>query len=70
MQLERNEFPSHKKDWKRFQSNNKSIAVNVLYVPYNTEEIRRGYKSKYDLKRENHVILTVITDGKNSIIFL
>ena len=39
MQLERNEFPSHKKDWKRFQSNNKSIAVNVLYVPYNTEDI-------------------------------
>ena len=70
MQLERNEFPSHKKDWKRFQSNNKSIAVNVLYVPYNTEEIRRGYKSKYNLKCENYVILTMITNGKNSIIFL
>ena len=39
------DFPSHKKDWKKFESNNKSIALNVLYVPYNTEEIRRTYKS-------------------------
>ena len=39
------DFPSHKKDWKKFESNNKSIALNVLYVPYNTEEIRRTCKS-------------------------
>ena len=30
-------FPSHKKDWKKFESNNKSIVLNILYVPYNTE---------------------------------
>ena len=57
-------FPSHKKDWKKFESNNKSIALNVSYVPYNTEEIRHAYKSKYNLKRENQVILLMITDGK------
>ena len=33
-------FPSHKEDWKKFQSNNKLIALNILYIPYNTEEIR------------------------------
>ena len=33
-------FPSHSKDWKKFESKNKSIAINVLYVPYNTEKIR------------------------------
>ena len=46
-------FPSHRKDWKKFESNNKSIALNILYVPHNTEEIRHANKSKYNLKREN-----------------
>ena len=46
-------FPSRKKDWKKFESNNKSIALNILYVPYNTEEMEHAYKSKYNLKREN-----------------
>ena len=27
------EFPSHVNDWIRFKKNNKSIALNVLYVP-------------------------------------
>ena len=39
------DFPSHKKDWKNFEKNNKSIALNILYVPHNTEEIRHAYKS-------------------------
>ena len=29
-------------------------------MPYNTEEIRHVYKSKYNLKRENQVILLMI----------
>ena len=37
-------FPSHKKDSKKFESNNKSIACNILYVLHNTEEIRHVYK--------------------------
>ena len=49
---------------KKFESNNKSIALNILYVPYNTEEIRHAYKSKYNLKHENQVIVLLITDGK------
>ena len=57
-------FPSHGKDWKKFESNNKSIALNILYVPYNTEKIRHAYKSKYNLTRENQVILLMITDGE------
>ena len=31
---------------------------------YSTEEIRFSYKSKYNYKRENQVILLMITDGK------
>ena len=57
-------FPSHKKDWKKFESNNKLIALNNLYVPYNTEEPRHAYKSKYNLNRENQLILLMITDGQ------
>ena len=44
--------------------NNKSIALNILYVPYNTEKIRQSYKSKYHLTSENQVILLMITDGE------
>ena len=30
--------PSNKKDWKKFELNNKSIALNILYVTHNTEK--------------------------------
>ena len=33
-------------------------------MPHNTEEIRHAYKSKQNLKRENQVILLMITDGE------
>ena len=26
-------FPLHKKDWKKFELNNKSISFNILYIP-------------------------------------
>ena len=53
-----------RKDWKKFESNNKSIALNNLYVPHNTKEIRHACKSKYNLNCENQVILLMIPDGK------
>ena len=31
------EFPSHSKDWKKSEENNKTIALNILFVPYNTK---------------------------------
>ena len=30
------EFPSHSKDWRKFEQNKKTIALNILYIPYNT----------------------------------
>ena len=36
------DFPSHKKDLEKFESNNKPIAFNFLYVPYNNQEIRHA----------------------------
>ena len=64
------DFLSTGNDQKKFESNNKSIALNILYVPYNTEKIRYAYKSKYNLTRENQVILLMITDGEKCIILL
>ena len=58
------DFPSHLKDWKKLEQNNKSIALNILFVPYNTEKIRLPYKSKYNHKRKNQVILLMITYSK------
>ena len=58
------DFPSHRKDWKKFESNNKSMALNILYVPHNTEKMRHAYKSKCNLNRENQVILLMMTDGE------
>ena len=55
-------FSSHKK-WALFEKNNKTISLNVLYVPHNTKQIRHAYKSKYNLKRENQVILLISNDG-------
>ena len=33
-------------------------------MPHNTEKIRHAYKSKYNLTRENQVILLIITNGE------
>ena len=37
--------PSHVGDWKKFELNNKSTALNVLYVPEGEKTIRHAYKS-------------------------
>ena len=47
------EFPSYSKDWKKFEQNNKTIALNILFVPYNTKQIRPAHISKYNYKRDN-----------------
>ena len=58
------DFPAQSsKDWKKFESNNKSIALNVLYITYDTEKIRLACKSKHNFKRKIQVILLMITDG-------
>ena len=36
-------FPATKKDWNRFEVNNKNVALNILYV--NTKKIEIAYKS-------------------------
>ena len=60
-----NDFPAAKKDWNKFEVNNKNIALNILYVPYNTKKIENAYKSIYNLIRDNQIILLMISNGEN-----
>ena len=52
------------------KENNEDIALNILYVLYDTEEIRPEYISKYNFSRKNHVTLLKITDDKGTWHFL
>ena len=48
-------------DWENFEQNNILVALNVLFVSYDSEEIKLVYKSNYN-KRKNQVILLMIND--------
>ena len=61
-------FPSQKADQKKFKLNNKSIALNILFAPYNAENIRLACKSKHNFKRENQVVLLMITDREKMVL--
>ena len=56
------EFAAGPKDWIKFERNNKTIALNVLYIPQNTKTISVAYRSEYNNKRKNQVILLMITN--------
>ena len=60
------DFSSYQRDWEEFEQNNTSIALNVLFVSYNSEEIKLGYKSRCNNKRKKHVILLMINDEAKS----
>ena len=57
------DFPSPSKDWKKFESNNE-VALNILYVLYNTKKRNIAYKSKNNLTQERQIILLMISDGQ------
>ena len=64
------EFPSHSKDWKKFEQSNVTIALKILYIPYNTKQIKQAYISKYNNERDNQVNLLMITDGTSNGYYL
>ena len=57
------DFPSTSKDLEKFECNNE-VALNILYVPYNTKKINIAYKSKNNLTQEKQIILLMISDGQ------
>ena len=38
------DFSSYQRDWEEFEQNNTLIALNILFVSYNSEEINLAYK--------------------------
>ena len=59
------DFSSYQRDWEEFEQENNSIALNILFVSHNSEEINLAYKSSYN-KRKNQVILLMINDEANN----
>ena len=57
------DFPSTSKDWKKFECNSE-VALNILFVPYNTKQINIAYKSKNYLTQKRQIILLMISDGQ------
>ena len=76
------EFPSNSKDWRKFECDNKTIALNIFYVPYKkktsendsdydgTKQIRPVYISKHNKERDNRVNLLMINDGTDNYHYL
>ena len=46
------DFPVGPKKWKKFERNNKTIALNVLFIPHNTKTIRAAYRPEHNNKRK------------------
>ena len=55
------DFSSYQRDWEEFEQENTSIALNILFLSHNCEEVKLAYKSIYN-KRKNQVILLMIND--------
>ena len=43
-----------------------SIALNILFIPYNTKQIRPAYVSKYNNECDIQVNLLIVTDNNNN----
>ena len=47
----------------KFERNNKTIALNMLCINYNTKTIRVAYRSEHNNKCHKQAIFLMITDG-------
>ena len=59
------DFSSCQRYWENFEKENNSTAINILFAPHNSEEIKLVYKSSYN-KRKNQVILLMINNEANN----
>ena len=56
------DFPTSKNQWSKFEKQNPSIALNILYIE-DEKKIMQAYVSKYNIVRENGVDLLVVQEG-------
>ena len=62
------DFLSYQTDWEEFEQENTSVAVNILFLLHNSEEVKLAYKSIYN-KRKNQVIVLMINDEANNCLY-
>ena len=58
------DFSWQKRDRENFEQNNESIALNVLFLSQDNEEITLVYKPEHNLEQENKVLLLMISDDE------
>ena len=58
-------FSLYQRGWEEFEQENTSIALNILFLLHNSEEVKLACKSIYN-KRKNQVILLMINDETNN----
>ena len=58
-------YPSKLSDWKTFEENNPTIALNILYAK--EKEIFPAYISNHNLILEKQIILLMILNKENSV---
>ena len=59
------DFSSCQRDWEEFEQENTSIALNILFLSHDSEDVKLTYKSSY-YKRKKQVILLTINDEANN----
>ena len=59
------DFSSYQRNWKEFEQENTSIALNAPFVSHNSEEIKLAYKLIYN-KRKDQLILLIINNEANN----
>ena len=57
-------FSAGTDEYKKFERNNKDIALNILSAPPNKEQINIIYKSSHNCKRGKQVALLMIADNE------
>ena len=58
------DFPAGPEELQKFERNNKTVAINIIFIQRNTKTISVAYRSGHSNKRKKQVILLMITDGK------
>ena len=52
------------------KKNNKTVALNILYIPYNIKQIKQAYISKFNNERNNQVNLIMVTNRTTNCHYL
>ena len=58
-------FHHTEENGRNLNKKNASVSLNILFVPHNSDEIKLAYKSNYN-KRKNQKILLMINDEANN----